>query len=78
MSQQTPTFTTGQFVGASSSNDSVLGSTMPYQPVCQRCFNPLQLDQDFEHLQKTELLTLIGETFCFFCVMYIICFVCSQ
>uniref|UniRef100_A0A3Q0KFL0 Putative beclin n=1 Tax=Schistosoma mansoni TaxID=6183 RepID=A0A3Q0KFL0_SCHMA len=62
MSQQTPTFTTGQFVGASSSNDSVLGSTMPYQPVCQRCFNPLQLDQDFEHLQKTELLTLIDAT----------------
>ncbi|CAH8507472.1 unnamed protein product [Schistosoma intercalatum] len=62
MSQQTSTFTTGQFVGASSSNDSLLGSPIPYQPVCQRCFNPLQLDQDFEHLQKTELLTLIDAT----------------
>lgn len=40
-----------------SSNPSKLTT---YQPVCQRCFNPLQLDQDFEHLQKTELMSLIG------------------
>ncbi|CAI2726902.1 unnamed protein product [Schistosoma spindalis] len=62
MSQQTSTNTTGQLVGAISSNDNLLGSPMPYQPVCQRCYNPLQLDQDFEHLQKTELLTLIDAT----------------
>ncbi|CAH8478616.1 unnamed protein product [Schistosoma turkestanicum] len=60
MSQQTFTGTTRQFVGASSGgNDS---SPISYQPVCQRCFNPLQLDQDFEHLQKTELMTLIDAT----------------
>ncbi|TNN17878.1 Beclin-1 isoform 1 [Schistosoma japonicum] len=60
MSQQTSTFTIGSHIGASNSNS--LASPISYQLVCQRCFNPLQLDHDFEHLQKTELMTLIDAT----------------
>ncbi|KAK4469468.1 hypothetical protein MN116_007018 [Schistosoma mekongi] len=60
MSQQTSSFTTGSHAGASNSNS--LTSPVSYQLVCQRCFNPLQLDHDFEHLQKTELMTLIDAT----------------
>ncbi|CAH8519998.1 unnamed protein product [Heterobilharzia americana] len=61
MSQQTATHITGQCDVAASEN-SPFSSPISYQPVCQRCFNPLQLDQDFEHLQKTELMTLLDAT----------------
>ncbi|KAH8860599.1 Beclin-2 [Schistosoma japonicum] len=60
MSQQTSTFTIGSHIGASNSNS--FAPPISYQLVCQRCFNPLQLDHDFEHLQKTELMTLIDAT----------------
>ncbi|CAH8840819.1 unnamed protein product [Trichobilharzia szidati] len=63
MSQQAASSATEQCgVGSGTSIGGPIGSPMSYQPVCQRCFNPLQLDQDFEHLQKTELMTLLDAT----------------